>query len=234
MAAVLGTRFERSEKDAFQERARLLHTRIEGRRAPHRSGPRSTGQPLRRLGRRLREGERRVGAAGEGLPVPAFGSTRRPAPRALLPGRSVRDAAAHFEHVSPISCALPIAAWSKSNYISGDTWNVNPIALQTGREIVLQERTGGHSLPPAVDGALMTLVPVAAILVASMRLKFLDVPLHLRYRGPNVIPCDARMRKGAKKWAGSSTAQPSSCSPRGALASTMACRRDAAFRWARR
>jgi len=42
----------------------------------------------------------------------------------------------------------------------------------------------------------VTLVPVAAILVASMRLKFLDVLLHLRYRGPNVIPCDAALRRG--------------------------------------
>jgi phosphatidylserine decarboxylase len=42
----------------------------------------------------------------------------------------------------------------------------------------------------------VTLVPVAAILVASMRLRFLDVLLHLRYRGPNVIPCDAALRRG--------------------------------------
>jgi len=39
-------------------------------------------------------------------------------------------------------------------------------------------------------------VPVAAILVASIRLRFLDVRLHLKYRGPNVIPCDATFRKG--------------------------------------
>ncbi|HEV7716531.1 MAG TPA: phosphatidylserine decarboxylase, partial [Steroidobacteraceae bacterium] len=43
---------------------------------------------------------------------------------------------------------------------------------------------------------LITLVPVAAILVASIRLHFLDVLLHLRYRGANIIPCDAQMRKG--------------------------------------
>jgi phosphatidylserine decarboxylase len=29
-----------------------------------------------------------------------------------------------------------------------------------------------------------------------MRLKFLDVLLHLRYRGPNVIPCDVPVRRG--------------------------------------
>jgi len=37
---------------------------------------------------------------------------------------------------------------------------------------------------------------VAAVLVASIRLHFLEVLLHLRYRGPNVIPCDARFAKG--------------------------------------
>ena len=42
----------------------------------------------------------------------------------------------------------------------------------------------------------MTLVPVAAILVASIRLHFLDVLLRLGHRGPNVIPCDAPFRKG--------------------------------------
>ena len=42
----------------------------------------------------------------------------------------------------------------------------------------------------------MTLVPVAAILVASIRLHFLDVLLNLKHRGPNVIPCDAPFRKG--------------------------------------
>jgi phosphatidylserine decarboxylase len=39
-------------------------------------------------------------------------------------------------------------------------------------------------------------VPVAAILVASIRLHCADVLLHLKYRGPNEIPCDARYAKG--------------------------------------
>jgi phosphatidylserine decarboxylase len=42
----------------------------------------------------------------------------------------------------------------------------------------------------------LTLVPVAAILVASIRLHFLNVLLHLRYRGPNRMVCDARLTKG--------------------------------------
>jgi len=39
-------------------------------------------------------------------------------------------------------------------------------------------------------------VPVAAILVASMKFHFLAQPLDLKYRGANLIPCDATLRKG--------------------------------------
>ena len=81
------------------------------------------------------------------------------------------------------------------NYISGDTWNVNPIALRRVERLFCKnERAVIRCRLPS--GALLTLVPVAAILVASIRLKFLDVRLHLRYRGPNQIPCDAQLRKG--------------------------------------
>ena len=81
------------------------------------------------------------------------------------------------------------------NYISGDTWNVNPIALKRVERLFCKnERAIIRCRLPS--GALITLVPVAAILVASIHLKFLDVRLHLRYRGPNVIPCDAELRKG--------------------------------------
>ena len=40
------------------------------------------------------------------------------------------------------------------------------------------------------------MVAVAAVLVASVRLHFLDVLLQLRYRGPNVMRCDASFKKG--------------------------------------
>jgi phosphatidylserine decarboxylase len=81
------------------------------------------------------------------------------------------------------------------NYISGDTWNVNPIALKRVERLFCKnERAVIRCRLPT--GALITLVPVAAILVASMRLRFLDVLLHLRYRGPNVIPCDAALKRG--------------------------------------
>src|SRR6185312_6174954 len=58
-------------------------------------------------------------------------------------------------------------------FIHGDTWNVNPIALKRVERLfckneraVLQTRLS--------SGEAVTLVPVAAILVASIRLHFLD------------------------------------------------------------
>jgi phosphatidylserine decarboxylase len=82
------------------------------------------------------------------------------------------------------------------NYISGDTWNVNPIALQRVESLFCKNERAVIRCRLSPAGPMFTLVPVAAILVASMRLKFLDVPLHLRYRGPNVIPCDATLQRG--------------------------------------
>jgi len=46
------------------------------------------------------------------------------------------------------------------------------------------------------DGLPFLMVPVAAVLVASMRFHAVDVLLNLRYQGPNNIPCDARYAKG--------------------------------------
>ena len=81
------------------------------------------------------------------------------------------------------------------NYISGDTWNVNPIALRRIERLFCKnERAAIRCRLPS--GALLTLVPVAAILVASIRLTFLDVLLHLRYRGPNRIDCAVPLAKG--------------------------------------
>jgi phosphatidylserine decarboxylase len=82
------------------------------------------------------------------------------------------------------------------DYISGDTWNVNPIALKRVERLFCKNERAVIRCRLLQSGAMITLVPVAAILVASMRLRFLDVPLHLRYRGPNVIPCDFELRRG--------------------------------------
>jgi phosphatidylserine decarboxylase len=80
-------------------------------------------------------------------------------------------------------------------YISGDTWNVNPIALRRIEKLfckneraVIETRLSNRDL--------LTLVPVAAILVASIRLNCVDAPLNLAYRGPNLIPCTGHYKKG--------------------------------------
>lgn len=82
------------------------------------------------------------------------------------------------------------------SYLSGDTWNVNPIALQRIERLFCRNERALVHCRHERTGALFTLVPVAAILVASIRLHFLDVLLHLRHRGPNEFPCRARFARG--------------------------------------
>ena len=80
-------------------------------------------------------------------------------------------------------------------YFSGDTWNVNPIALARVEKLFCKnERAALHMR--LRDGRAFLMVPVAAVLVASMRLHALDVLLNLRYKGPNEMPCAARYDKG--------------------------------------
>lgn len=92
---------------------------------------------------------------------------------------------------APHDCAV-----EHVSYISGDTWNVNPIAIQRIENLFCKNERAVIRLKLEPSGHVITLVPVAAILVASIRLKFLNVLLHLRYRGPNHIPCSARLKRG--------------------------------------
>jgi len=81
-------------------------------------------------------------------------------------------------------------------YISGDTWNVYPIALKRVERLFCRNERAVLRCRLTSSGTSFLLVPVAAILVASIRLHCADILLHLRYRGPNEIPCDARYEKG--------------------------------------
>jgi len=80
-------------------------------------------------------------------------------------------------------------------YLSGDTWNVNPIALARIERLFCRNERARIRLR-LTDGTPLVIVPVAAILVASIRLHFLDVLLHLRWRGPTELPCDVSVRRG--------------------------------------
>jgi len=83
-------------------------------------------------------------------------------------------------------------------YISGDTWNVNPIALARVERLFCRNERALVKTRLRASGRRVTFVPVAAILVASIRFAFVDVRLHLRYRGPNRIPCAAFLAQGAQ------------------------------------
>jgi phosphatidylserine decarboxylase len=81
-------------------------------------------------------------------------------------------------------------------YIPGDTWNVNPVALKRVPKLFCRNERA--VIPTTLDasGLVVTLVPVAAILVASIRLHFVDPLLDAGYRGDRDIPCRASFAKG--------------------------------------
>jgi phosphatidylserine decarboxylase len=81
-------------------------------------------------------------------------------------------------------------------YIPGDAWNVNPPALKRIDKLFCKNERAVIRTRLAQDDHLVTLIPVAAILVAGIKLHFLDVPLNLGYGGPHVIICGAPYRKG--------------------------------------
>jgi phosphatidylserine decarboxylase len=81
-------------------------------------------------------------------------------------------------------------------YISGDTWNVNPIALKRIERLFCKNERAVLTLKLAPNGQVVTLVAVAAILVASIRLHCVADAFNRNYRGRSVIDCDSSVRKG--------------------------------------
>jgi len=81
-------------------------------------------------------------------------------------------------------------------HIWGDTWNVNPIALR--RIEALFCRNERAVLRLRITDYVVTLVPVAAILVAGLRLGFLPEGVDLRRTGGRLLPCNTRREKGAE------------------------------------
>lgn len=81
-------------------------------------------------------------------------------------------------------------------YISGDTWNVNPIALKVIERLYCKNERVVIPVQAPGDTAPVTLVAVAAIIVASVRVHGLAEPLNLRYQGRNRISCDLSFTKG--------------------------------------
>jgi phosphatidylserine decarboxylase len=92
---------------------------------------------------------------------------------------------------APYDCRV----WSVSHF-PGDAWNVNPITLRRVERLFCKNERAVIRTTLAATGHAMTLVPVAAILVAGIRLRFLDMALRTHEPGRRAFPCDASFRKG--------------------------------------
>ena len=80
-------------------------------------------------------------------------------------------------------------------YLSGDTWNVNPIALKRIEKLFCRNERAVVRTRLAGTGHIITLVPVAAILVASIRLHCLEGDAELRVRAATPVST-ASFRRG--------------------------------------
>ena len=80
-------------------------------------------------------------------------------------------------------------------FVPGDTYNVNPQTLKRLDNVFCRNERA--VLPLRLDsGAIVTLVPVAAILVASLKLHGFDTPLDSRYQGPLDIHLNRTFTRG--------------------------------------
>ena len=83
-------------------------------------------------------------------------------------------------------------------HIFGDTWNVNPVTLKrVVRLFCRNERAVIRTTLPG-SGQEVVLVAVAAILVAGIKLEFLELRAQDRGLARHTVQCDASLRKGAE------------------------------------
>ena len=73
------------------------------------------------------------------------------------------------------------------------SWSV---ALKRIQKLYCKNEWAVVELDTGSESSSITMVPVAAILVASMKFHCLDEVLDLKYQGPNRLLCDAHYRKG--------------------------------------
>ncbi|HVZ09271.1 archaetidylserine decarboxylase [Rhodopila sp.] len=81
-------------------------------------------------------------------------------------------------------------------HIGGDTWNVNPIALKRVERLFCRNERAVIRTRLARGGWPVALVPVAAILVAGIRLRFLDLSGVRREQGRTELACRTMIRRG--------------------------------------
>ena len=104
----------------------------------------------------------------------------------LTAGMYHRFHAPHDCHVESVTC------------IAGDTWNVNPIALRRVEKLFCRNERAVINARLHRGGHRIVLVPVAAVLVAGIRLNFVDASVGSRRQSAGPIPCGFALRKGAE------------------------------------
>lgn len=85
---------------------------------------------------------------------------------------------------------------SSVTHIAGDTWNVNPITLKRIEQLFCKNERAVIQTTLSCNGHTVALVPVAAILVAGIRLRFLDMPVERNKPGSRTFSCDVGLKKG--------------------------------------
>lgn len=80
-------------------------------------------------------------------------------------------------------------------YISGDRWNVNSVALKRVKNLFCRNERAVIRASLRPQGTPILIVPVAAILVAGIRLHFLDTPDLLKHER-RTVACSVELERG--------------------------------------
>ena len=89
---------------------------------------------------------------------------------------------------APHDCQVSLVS-----HFPGDAWNVNPPTLKRIKGVFCKNERAVIRTRLTATGHAMTLVPVAAILVAGIRLRFLDLARGTHRRD---LSCNVALRKG--------------------------------------
>ena len=124
-------------------------------------------------------------------------------------GDLVRDAGVCAAHREGVFATLRLSAGmyhrfhaphacraTRVAHIPGDAWNVDPATVARVPRLYCRNERAVVHLRLDRDGHRVTLVPVGAVLVAGIRLNFLDLPVDRDHPDPWSVTCDAAFAKG--------------------------------------
>lgn len=82
------------------------------------------------------------------------------------------------------------------HHIAGDSWNVNPPTLKRVDRVFCRNERAVLRLRLDASDLQVVLIPVAAILVASLKLRFMEMPTDRQHTAPWVRDCNVALTKG--------------------------------------